>query len=287
MLGDVDVAVIATPNREHVRQARLALDAGVDVVVDKPIAVTAAEARELVHEAQRAGRLLTVFQNRRWDGDFLTVRRLVERGELGQVIRFESRFERWRPEIPAGRWRERGDALEGGGVLLDLGSHLVDQARVLFGHPRAVYAEVERRREHAEVDDDVFVALEHEDGVRSHLWASAVAAAPASRFRVLGLGGAYVKDGLDPQEEALGAGARPGENGWGRDRDESFGRFVEGEKERVIETEPGAYERFYADLVTAIREDAPAPVDPLDSVAGLEILEAAALSAQRGEAVTL
>ena len=217
MLAEVDIAVVATPNREHVPVARAALDAGVHVVVDKPLAVTASEGRELVEEAHRAGRVLTVFQNRRWDGDFLTVRRLLERGALGQVVRFESRFERWRPKIAPGAWRESGDPREGGGLLLDLGSHLVDQALVLFGRPRSVYAEVERRREGATVDDDVFVALEHDGGVRSHLWANVVAAAPDSRFRVLGLEAAYVKDGLDPQEAALRAGARPGDPGWGRE----------------------------------------------------------------------
>jgi predicted dehydrogenase len=287
MLDSVDVAVIATPNREHVRLARLAFDAGVDVVVDKPLAVSAAEAREVVEEAERAGRVLTVFQNRRWDGDFLTVRRLLDRGELGRVVRFESCFERWRPQVKTGAWRERGDAAEGGGLLLDLGSHLVDQARVLFGHPVAVYAEVERRREGAEADDDVFLALEHPDGVRSHLWANSVAADHDLRFRVLGLDGAYVKDGLDPQEAALGDGARPGDSGWGRERDERWGRLFTGEDQRTVETEPGAYELFYAGLVAALREGAPVPVDPRDSVAALEVLEAAARSARERETVTL
>ena len=287
MLGEVDVAVVAAPNREHVPVARAALDAGVHVVVDKPLAVTASEGRELVDEAHRAGRVLTVFQNRRWDGDFLTVRRLLERGALGQVVRFESRFERWRPKIASGAWRESGDPREGGGLLLDLGSHLVDQALVLFGRPRSVYAEIERRREGATVDDDVFVALEHEGGVRSHLWANVVAAAPASRFRVLGLEAAYVKDGLDPQEEALRAGARPGDPGWGREPEERWGRLVAGDAEQPVETEPGAYEAFYAGLVSALRGQGPPPVDPMDAVAVLEVLEAAARSAETDAIVTL
>jgi scyllo-inositol 2-dehydrogenase (NADP+) len=286
MLGEVDVAVVAAPNREHVPVARAALDAGVHVVVDKPLAVTAAEGRELVDEARRADRILTVFQNRRWDGDFLTVRHLLERDALGDVGRFESRFERWRPKLAAGAWRESGDPREGGGLLLDLGSHLVDQARVLFGHPVSVYAEVERRRAGATVDDDVFVALEHDGGVRSHLWASVVAGAPASRFRVLGLEAAYVKDGLDPQEAALRAGARPGDAGWGREPQERWGRLVAGDAEEAVETERGAYEAFYAGLVAALRGEGPPPVDPLDAVAVLEVLEAAVRSAEARASVT-
>ncbi len=286
MLAEVDVAVVAAPNREHVPVARAALDAGVHAVVDKPLAVTASEGRELVEEAHRAGRVLTVFQNRRWDGDFLTVRRLLDGGALGQVVRFESRFERWRPKIAPGAWRESGDPREGGGLLLDLGSHLVDQALVLFGRPRSVYAEIERRREGATVDDDVFVALEHDGGVRSHLWANVVAAAPDSRFRVLGLEAAYVKDGLDPQEAALRGGARPGDPGWGRDPEERWGRLVAGDAAQPVETEPGAYEAFYAGLVSAIRGEGPPPVDPMDAVAVLEVLEAAARSAEADAIVT-
>jgi scyllo-inositol 2-dehydrogenase (NADP+) len=286
MLGEVDVAVVATPNREHVPVARAALEAGVDVVVDKPLAVTASEGRELVEEARRAGRLLTVFHNRRWDGDFLTVRRLLQRAALGRVVRFESRFERWRPQVAPGAWRERGDPSEGGGLLLDLGTHLVDQALVLFGRPLSVYAEVERRRQGATVDDDVFVALEHDGGVRSHLWASMVAGAPASRFRVLGLEAAYVKDGLDPQEEALRAGARPGDVDWGREPEQRWGRLMAGDSEQPIETERGAYEAFYAGLVSALREESPPPVDPMDAVAALEVLEAAARSAATRATVT-
>jgi scyllo-inositol 2-dehydrogenase (NADP+) len=287
MLGEVDVVVVATPNREHVPAARAALGAGADVVVDKPLAVSAAEGRELVDEARRAGRLLTVFQNRRWDGDFLTLRRLIGGGELGRVVRFESRFERWRPEVPAGAWRERGDPAEGGGLLLDLGSHLVDQAVELFGRPRSVYAEVERRREGAATDDDVFVALEHAGGERSHLWAGVVAGAPGPRFRVLGLGAAYVKDGLDPQEAALGEGARPGDPGWGREPQERWGKVVAGESEQRVETDPGAYEAFYAGLVAAIRNGATPPVDAGDAVAVLELLEAAGRSARERRVVEL
>ncbi|MFL5841575.1 MAG: Gfo/Idh/MocA family oxidoreductase, partial [Thermoleophilaceae bacterium] len=183
LLEDIDLLVVATPNSTHVPFALAGVERGLPVVVDKPMAVTAADARRLLDSGGR----VTVFHNRRWDGDFLTVKRLIAEGALGTVTRFESRFERFRPEVNEAAWREHGGAAEGGGLLLDLGPHLVDQAVELFGPPVAVYAEVDRRRPGAQVEDDVFVALEHEGGERSHLWMSAVAPLHGPRFRVSGL----------------------------------------------------------------------------------------------------
>ena len=285
LAAGLDVVVVTTPNRHHVPVALAALEAGAAVVVDKPMAATAADARRLADEARRRHLLLTVFHNRRWDGDFLTVRRLRDEGRLGEVVRFESRFERWRPELAAGAWRELGSPEEAGGVLFDLGSHLVDQAIELFGPPASVYAEVAARRPDARVDDDVFVALEHPGGVRSHLWASAVAGAPGPRFRVLGLGAAYLKEGLDPQEAALRAGGRPGDPDWGRD--ELDGRLVAGNAVATVPTERGACEAFYAALVAAVRDGAPPPVSAEDGVRVVEILEAARRSAENGDVVAL
>ncbi len=178
--------------------ATTALKAGLPVVVDKPIAGTAAEARELAALAEQHSLLLSVFQNRRWDNDFLTLRKLIAEGELGDVWRFESRFERWRPQ-PKGGWRESGDPAEIGGLLYDLGSHVVDQALALFGPAASVYAESDIRRPGAETDDDTFFALTHTNGVRSHLYVSATTAQLGPRFRVLGSKAGYVKYGLDPR----------------------------------------------------------------------------------------
>jgi predicted dehydrogenase len=285
LAAGVDVVVVATPNRHHVPVALAALEAGAAVVVDKPMAATARDARRLADEARRRNLVLAVFHNRRWDGDFLTVRRLRDEGRLGEVVRFESRFERWRPEVDAARWREQADPADAGGLLFDLGSHLVDQAIELLGPPASVYAEVAARRPGAQVDDDVFVALEHPGGVRSHLWASAVAGAPGPRFRVLGLGAAYVKAGLDPQEAALRAGGRPGDPDWGRD--ELDGRLVAGDAEEAVPTERGAYEAFYASLVAAVRDGAPPPVSAEDGVRVVEILEAARRSASQRDVVVI
>lgn len=269
----LDLVVVATPNRTHVPLARAALAAGLPVVVDKPLAATAAEARAVIADAARRDLMLTVFQNRRWDGDYLTVRRLLGAGELGDVLRFESRFERWRPTPKTG-WREHGDPKEAGGLLYDLGSHLIDQALHLFGPVSGVYAEVIRRREGVAVDDDTFVALTHDSGVRSHLWMSAVAARPAPRFRVLGARAAYTKHGLDVQEDALRAGARPG-LGWGSEPAERWGELGAGDEVRPIRTESGAWPQFYAGVVRALREGAPPPVDPHDAVAVLDVIEQA------------
>jgi predicted dehydrogenase len=256
------------------------------VVVDKPLAPRATEARALVEHAARAGLLLTVFQNRRWDGDFLTVQGLIREGLVGQVTRFESRFERWRPEIRPGAWRERPAPDEAGGLLFDLGSHLIDQAAVLFGRPLAVFAELNRRRVGAEVDDDAFVALTHADGVRAHLWMSSVAAIQGPRFRVLGSAGAYEKYGLDPQEAALSAGERPGDAAWGTEPPEDWGTLKVGDDTRALETVPGNYPAFYEQVAEAIRTSGAPPVDPMDAAGVLEIIEAARRSAESGTAVS-
>jgi predicted dehydrogenase len=276
---ELDLVVVATPNSSHVALAQAALDAGLPVVVDKPLARSASEGRSVVEAARERGLMLSVFQNRRWDGDFLTLRRLLGEGRLGRVHRFESRFERWRPQ-PGGGWRERAGAKEAGGLLYDLGSHLVDQALQLFGGVRDVYAELDVRREGAEVDDDDFLALEHESGVRSHLWMSALAADQGPRFRVLGDRAAFVKQGLDVQEEALRAGHSPGEPGWGEEPRELWGRLVAEGEAQEVPTEPGSYGSFYAGVERSLRESGPPPVDPLDSVVALEVLDEARAGAR-------
>jgi len=282
-----DLVVVAAPNRAHVPVALAALDAGLHVVVDKPFAPTSAEGRRIASAAADRGLMLTVFQNRRLDDDFLTLRRLIGEGALGQLFRFESRYERWRPELRGDAWRERGDPQEAGGVLFDLGSHLVDQANLLFGAPTHVYAEVGRRRPGAEVDDDVFLALTHPGDVRSHLWASLVSGSLGPRFRVLGLAGAFEKHGIDGQEDQLVAGIGPGHPDYGREPKERWGLLVAGEEVTPIETERGAYPRFYEGVVDAIRAGAPPPVDPADAVLTIEVLEAARESGRSGKVVKL
>ncbi len=284
--GDFELVVVAAPNRVHVPLARAAIEAGIAVVVDKPLAAGTSEAKELVDAARANHVLLTVFQNRRWDGDFLTASRLIGEQALGRVFRFESRFDRWRPELSGG-WRELAAPEEAGGLLFDLGSHLVDQALTLFGPARRVYAELDVRRPGATVDDDSFVALTHVTGVRSHLWMSSIAAQAAPRLRVLGDRAAYVKSGLDVQEQALEQGLRPGRPGWGEEPEERWGLLGAGDRVERVRTEPGAYQRFYEGVAAALREGAPPPVDPEDAVSALEVLDAARMSAREGRVVEL
>ncbi|GGZ22810.1 Gfo/Idh/MocA family oxidoreductase [Streptomyces poonensis] len=288
--GELDLVVIASPNKTHVPLATAALEAGLAVVVDKPIAGTAAEARELARLADERGLLLSVFQNRRWDNDFLTVRKLVSEGALGDVWRFESRFERWRPK-PKGGWRESGDPAEIGGLLYDLGSHVVDQALVLFGPAIQVYAESVVRRAGAEADDDTFVAITHANGVRSHLYVTATTAQLGPRFRVLGSQAGYVKYGLDPQEAALREGSRPGPD-WGVEDESLWGRVGAGESPLTgggepVPTLPGDYPAYYAAVAAALRDGAPNPVTALEAAAALDVLEAARRSARDGVVVQL
>ncbi|RZB17119.1 oxidoreductase [Streptomyces sp. F001] len=287
---ELDLIVIASPNRTHVPLATAALKAGLPVVVDKPIAGTAAEARELAALAEERGLLLSVFQNRRWDNDFLTLRKLLAEGALGDVWRFESRFERWRPQ-PKGGWRESGDPAEIGGLLYDLGSHVVDQALVLFGPAASVYAESDIRRPGAETDDDTFIAITHTSGVRSHLYVSATTAQLGPRFRVLGSQAGYVKYGLDPQEAALKDGQRPGP-GWGEEPESLWGRIGSGESPltgggRPEPTLPGDYPAYYAAVAAALRDGAANPVTALEAAAALDVLEAARRSARDRVTVTL
>ncbi|MER5720175.1 Gfo/Idh/MocA family oxidoreductase [Streptomyces sp. NPDC002132] len=288
--GELDLVVIASPNKTHVPLATAALEAGLPVVVDKPIAGTAAEARALAALAEERSLLLSVFQNRRWDGDFLTLRKLLDEGALGDVYRFESRFERWRPQ-PKGGWRESGDPAEIGGLLYDLGSHVVDQALTLFGPAASVYAESDVRRPGAEADDDTFIALTHAGGVRSHFYVSATTAQLGPRFRVLGSNAGYVKYGLDPQEAALREGLRPGA-GWGEEPESLWGRIGAGESPLTgggspVPTLPGDYPAYYAEVARALIDGGPNPVTALEAAAALDVLEAARRSARDGVVVSL
>jgi predicted dehydrogenase len=282
-----DLVVIATPNRSHAPLAKAAIAEGIAVVVDKPVATSVAEATAVLEAAAAAGVPLTVYQNRRWDGDFRTLRRLLDEGVLGTVSRFESRFERWRP-VPKGGWRENGAPEEAGGLLFDLGPHLIDQALQLFGPVARVYAEVLCRRPGVETDDDVHVVLTHASGVRSDLWASAVASDLGARFRVLGDRASFLKHGLDIQEDALRGGGRPDrDDAWGAEPASMRGAVGTPGDASEVASEAGAYQDFYAGVATALRDGTPMPVDPHDSIEGLRIIEAARRSHETGAVVEL
>ncbi len=286
LADELDLVVISTVNSAHVPLGLAAFAAGLPVVMDKPLAAGVAEAERLRVAAAEHGVMLSVFQNRRWDSDFLTLRALLQDGAVGAPTRFESRFERWRPARDADAWRERPEPDEAGGLLFDLGSHLIDQAIQLFGRPTHVYAELERRRPGAEVDDDAFVALAHPGGVRSHLWMSAVARLHGPRFRLLGSAGAFESFGLDGQEDALAAGGDPAAPDWGVEPRERWGVLAT-EGERVVESRRGDYPAYYAGVAEALRTGGPPPVDPTDSIDGLRVVEAGLRSAADRDVVEM
>ncbi|MGY1630473.1 Gfo/Idh/MocA family protein [Geodermatophilus sp. SYSU D01186] len=274
-----EAVAVSTPADTHTALTEEALRLGLAVVCDKPFALDAEAARGSVRLAEELGLPLAPYQNRRWDSDFRTVRALVDAGRLGTVTRFESRFERFAPEP--------GPPAAGGGTLLDFGSHLVDQALVLLGPVTGVYAEWRRRD--SGLDDDVFVALTHAGGARSHLWGSWSQGAPGDRFRVAGTEGAYVVGGpMDGQEGLLLAGQTPATLGdrWGAEPQERWGRLRRGDDAETVPTERGRWDTFYPAFAAAVRGQGPVPVDPRDAVATATVLDAARRSATDGAVVT-
>lgn len=277
--ADLDLVVLATPPATHHSLAKAALEAGLDVVVDKPFAVTSGQGQELIDLARQLGRVLTVFHNRRWDGDFLTLRKLLAAQSLGSVTRFESRFERWSPAISKA-WKARATAVDGGGILFDLGSHLIDQALQLFGPAAVLHAELKARRSDERTDDDVFLVLRHDSGVTSHLTMNMLCAQQGPRFRVLGSIGGFTKNGVDPQEPYMAAGGSPLDPAYGQEAPEWAGHLGrDGHLDR-LPTERGAYPEFYRILADKILDGGtasarPLPVDPEDAVAVLKIMEKA------------
>jgi len=277
--ADLDLVVLATPPLTHYPLAKAALEAGLDVLVDKPFAVTSTQGQELVALARAEGRVLTVFHNRRWDGDFLTLRKLLATQSLGKVARFESTFERWSPSI-AKAWKARATAADGGGVLFDLGTHLIDQALQLFGPATVLHAELQARRSDERADDDAFLALRHQSGVTSHLAMNMLCAQQGPRFRVLGSIGGFTKNGVDPQEPYMAAGGSPRDADYGVEAPEWAGLLGrDGHLDRLA-TERGNYPEFYRLLGDKILDGGaesslPLPVNPEDAVEVLKIIERA------------
>jgi predicted dehydrogenase len=279
-LTDIECVVIATPNDTHFDLARRVLEAGKHVVVDKPVTLTAADARTLADLARQKNLVFAPFHNRRWDGDFLTVRDLLAGGELGRITHYESHFDRFRPHIRQ-RWRE--DATRGGGLLFDLGPHLIDQALTLFGVPQTVNATVKTHRDEGSAPDYVHLQL----GYAEHevvLHASALAAIAPPRFAIHGTRGSYVKHGLDTQEDQLKAGLRPGHVEFGAGNEPGVLHLLDGDQEveRPLPTRDGAYADFYRSLAATIHDGVPFPVSAEDAVDVMTIIELASQSAEEG-----
>ena len=273
---DIDLVVLATPNTLHVPQARQALAAGKHVVVDKPFTTTADEAQQLIDHAEENGVLVSVFQNRRWDGGFLTVRQILENGWLGQLAHYEATFDRFRNYLKEDAWRE--EPLPGSGLLYDLGSHLLDQAQVLFGWPQAITAVLQHQRPGSQTDDAFEVRLAYPTHTVT-VQASMLAREPRPHFRLFGLNGNYVKYGLDPQEDALAAGKTPTAAGWGTEPEADWGTLntaIDGLHVRgKVETLPGAYLTYYQNVAAAIRGEAALVVKPEEARNTIHLIELA------------
>ena len=271
LAGKLDLAVISTPPATHFPLAEAALEAGLAVVVDKPFVIDSRDGLRLMELAQSRGKALSVFQNRRWDGDFLTARKLIDDGVLGTVRRFESRMESFKPVVSK-PWKGAA-ADDGGGILYDLGPHLIDQALQLFGPADLQYAELAAHRGDDGPDDDAFLALRHDTGTISHLWMNGLAPQAAPRFRLVGSQSAYSKWGVDVQEPSIVAGMLPTDPLYGVEDELAWGLLGFDADARKVRTEKGQYPRFYELMASAVLDGAPVPVDPQDSIAALRIIE--------------
>ena len=281
----IDLIVIATPNALHAPQAHAALDAGKHVVVDKPFTVTVSDASDLILHAARAGRLLSVFHNRRYDADFRTLRHLLADGALGTVTQFESHFDRFRLEV-RDRWRER--AGPGAGLWFDLGPHLIDQALILFGAPLGITADIAVQRDGGETADYFHVTLRYAR-LRVILHASTMMASHDLRYSVHGTLGSFVKQGLDSQEDALKAGRTPGDALWGHDARPGTLTTVHGEhtSTRIIAGEPGDYRRYYVGVRDAVTGSAPDPSPAGDALAVVWMIELGIESSEKRREVPI
>jgi predicted dehydrogenase len=277
----IEAVVISTPLASRQALILEAIELGVPVVSDKPFANDAEHAQALVDAALKKQVLLGVYQNRRWDSDFLTARKLIEQGVLGEITRFESRVERFSPSSVG--------KPSGGGMLRDLGSHLVDQALLLSGPVTRVYAELEFASPDQPVDHGFFVSLTHANGVISHLWGNCLQNAQGPRFRVNGTLGCYSVEGLDGQEEASLAGLSPKSEGerWGVEEHRRWGWLEQGDHRERVPSERGCWTEFYRLFQDAVEKGAPMPVDARDAVASARVLDAARISALQGRVVAL
>ncbi|HYH83931.1 MAG TPA: oxidoreductase [Pyrinomonadaceae bacterium] len=273
---DITLIVVATPNISHFDLARQSLLAGKHVVVEKPFTTTSEQAQQLIDLARRQNRLVSVNQNRRWDGDFLTVKRLLDVKLLGRLVEYESHYDRFRNYRRQGAWREEEG--EGSGILFDLGSHLIDQALVLFGLPQMITADIRVQREFAKADDN-FELLLHYDNLKVTLKAGMLVREQSPRFILHGTEGSFIKYGLDPQEEALKQGRTPSEPNWGEETEELWGKLDTqiGGLHSVgrVETVPGRYQAFYQNIVEAIAGRAELAVKPEEAMSTIRVIELA------------
>jgi len=274
--NEIELIVIATPNSSHFDLARQSILANKHVVVEKPFTITSEQAQQLIDLAHKHSRLISIHQNRRWDGDFQTVKKVLDNNLLGHLVEYKSHYDRFRNYLRQGAWRE--EAGDGSGVLFDLGSHLIDQAQVLFGLPQMITADIRIQREHGKTDDSFDLIL-HYDDLKVTLKAGMLVREPSPRFILHGAKGSFVKYGIDPQEDALKRGFKPSESNWGEEPRELWGKLntqIDGlHVEGKVETVAGCYQAFYQNIADAISGHTELAVKPEEARNTIRIIELA------------
>lgn len=269
--SEIDLIIVSSPNSTHYEFAKKALLSNKHVLIEKPFVITTDEGKELISLAKEKNKVLTAFHNRRWDGDFLTIRKLLNSDKLGNIVEFESHFDRHRPNLDTANWHNQPKP--GGGVLYDLGPHLIDQALVLFGKPKALFADLRVAREQGEVDDTFELILFY-DKLRVILKSGVLIKELGPRFMVHGTKGSFVKYGLDPQEALLREGKLPETAHWGQDKEENYGLLNTSERKRIV-TEPGNYMRLFENVYNAITQGEALEVTPESALETIRIIELA------------
>lgn len=284
----IELIVVNTPDHTHFEYAHKALEAGKHVIVEKPFTRTVGQSEDLLNLAVRQNRVLSVFQNRRWDGDFLTVRKILDNEWLGRLVEFESYYMRYRNYIQPDTWKE--SAALGIGITYNLGSHMIDQAVTLFGMPEAVWADIDGMRTGSEIDDYYHIKLIYPD-VKVTLKASYLVREEGARFTLHGTHGSFLKYGLDPQEEMLKQGGDPSAPDWGKEPETQWGILnaeINGMHLRgKVETVAGNYAAFYDNIYDAIRNGAELEVTPEQAISVIQLIEAARESNRSGHSVEL
>ncbi|WP_296704482.1 Gfo/Idh/MocA family oxidoreductase [Algoriphagus sp.] len=280
--GDVDLVVITTPNTFHFSMAKQCLEAGKHVVVDKPITIFSHEAEELQALAEKSGKICSVFQNRRFDGDIMTIQKLIEENILGDLVYLESHFDRFRPEL-SGNWRE--EAGPGNGVTYDLGSHLLDQVVMIFGNPDSIQADIQKQRKGAMADDHFDIVL-HYTGFKARVTAGTLVNAPTPKYLLLGQNGSYQKFGMDVQEQAFKEGILPEGETWGVEPEENWGKVFLSSETFSYPSIPGDYRILYSNVANAILNGSPLKVTIPQTISVLKMIEASFLSSKEKRTIS-
>lgn len=280
--SDVDLVVITTPNTFHFPMAKQCLEAGKHVVIDKPVTIYSYEAEELLELAKKTGKVCSVFHNRRFDGDIMTLQKLIQEEILGDLVYLESHFDRFRPEL-SGNWREEDGP--GNGITYDLGSHLIDQVVLLFGSPDAIQADIQKQRKGAMADDHFDIVL-HYPGFKARVTAGALVNAPTPKYLLLGQNGSYLKFGMDVQEQAFKDGIKPEGDSWGVEPEENWGNLFLKSETISYPSIPGDYRIFYSNIADAILNGEPLKVTIPQTISVLKMIEASFLSSKEQRSIS-